>query len=127
MSESIARRWHDLLLSTEPVDRPRAESAVRAAYRAAGLAEPQRMLWCASPLEAIWAALVLIGEGEGYNVPLLQDVRRRKGGEERLASAPMPSFAATAAQVVPEEPPPVPPAAIYALTLCPPPGQNRSG
>jgi hypothetical protein len=86
MSDSIARKWHGLLLSTEPVDRPGAEAAVRAAYRSAGLAEPEHMLWCASPLEAIWAALVLIGEGEGYNVPLLQDVRRRKGGEERLAS-----------------------------------------
>ena len=86
MPASIARKWHDLLLSAEPVDHARAEAAVRAAYRAAGLAEPAQFLWCVSPLEAIWAVLVLIGDGESCNVPLLDDVRRKAGGREKLAA-----------------------------------------
>lgn len=86
MPATFARKWHDLLLATAPVDRGRAEAAVRAAYRAAGLAEPGQFLWCASPLEAIWAVLVLIGDGESYNVPLLDTVRRKAGGKEKLAA-----------------------------------------
>jgi hypothetical protein len=85
-AESIAEKWRARLLSTEPVDRARAEAALRAAYRHAGLDEPAAFLLCASPLEAAWAALVLIGEAEGYNIPLLKDARRMKGGEGKLAA-----------------------------------------
>jgi hypothetical protein len=38
-------------LSCEPADRPAAEEGVRLAYRAAGLAPPQRIIWCGGPLE----------------------------------------------------------------------------
>jgi hypothetical protein len=83
--EAIARKWHDQLLSTEPVDHARAEAAVRAVYRAAGLAEPQRFLWCASPLEAVWAVLVLVGKTESYNHAVFEDVERSKSGKQKLA------------------------------------------
>ena len=86
-AETIARKWHDQLVSTEPVDHPRAEAAMRAVYRAAGLPEPERFLWCASPLEAVWAALVLIGKVDGYNHAVLEDVERSKAGKARLAEA----------------------------------------
>lgn len=86
-AETVARKWHDQLLSTEPVDHARAQGAVRAVYRAAGLAEPQRFLWCSSPLEAVWAALVIIGKTEGYNHAVLESVERSKAGKARLAEA----------------------------------------
>jgi hypothetical protein len=83
-AEAIARKWHDRLFSAEPVDHGRAEAAVRDAYRAAGLAEPERFLWCASPLEAVWAALVLVGKTESYNHAVYEDVERSKSGKQKL-------------------------------------------
>lgn len=85
--EAIARKWHDHLLSADPVDHDRAEAAVSAVYRAAGLAEPGHFLWCASPIEAVWAALVIIGKTDGYNQAVLEDVERTKTGKEKLAKA----------------------------------------
>ncbi|GEL17668.1 DUF6745 domain-containing protein [Pseudonocardia asaccharolytica] len=42
--------WMRVGLSTERCDRPAAEAAVRAAYTAAGLEAPPRMVWADSPL-----------------------------------------------------------------------------
>lgn len=86
-AETIARKWHDQLLSTEPVDHQRAQAAVCAVYRAAGLPEPQRFLWCSSPLEAVWGALVIIGKVDGYNHAVLEDVERSKAGKAKVADA----------------------------------------
>src|SRR5580692_3708067 len=44
-------RWSAIRRSTEPADRDAAEEGARLAYRAAGLAPPQRFVWCGSPLE----------------------------------------------------------------------------
>ena len=44
-------RWSAIRRSTEPADRDVAEEGARLAYRAAGLAPPQRFVWCGSPLE----------------------------------------------------------------------------
>lgn len=85
--EAIARKWHDQLLSTDPIDHQQAESAMRAVYRAADLPEPERFLWCASPLEAVWSFLVLVGRTDGYGHAVHQDVERSKSGRERLATA----------------------------------------
>lgn len=85
--EAIARKWHDHLLSSEPVDHARAEAAVCAVYRAAGIPEPERFLWCSSPLEAVWAVLVILGKTDGYNHAVLEDVERSKGGKDKLAGA----------------------------------------
>jgi hypothetical protein len=85
--ETVARKWHDQLISSEPIDHNRAESAVRAAYRAAGLPEPKRFLWCASPLEAAWSALVLIGKDNDYNHAVYEDIERLKTGKDKLAKA----------------------------------------
>ncbi|WP_406402252.1 DUF6745 domain-containing protein [Streptomyces uncialis] len=45
--------WRSVGVSTEPADRPAAESGVRLAYRRAGLAEPERIVWAGSPREAV--------------------------------------------------------------------------
>src|ERR1044071_7312038 len=55
----IRAAWLAQLLSTEPADRPRAESAVRRLHAAAGFAEPRRVLWFESPFEASWAVALL--------------------------------------------------------------------
>ncbi len=57
----IRAAWLAQLLSTEPADRPRAESAVRRLYAAAGFAEPRHFLWFDSPFEASWAVALLVG------------------------------------------------------------------
>jgi uncharacterized protein DUF6745 len=58
---SIGDMWADVVSATGPADRPAAEAAVRAAYRAAGLAEPERVVWYQSPLAAAVAATVASG------------------------------------------------------------------
>jgi len=85
--EAIARKWHDQFLNTQAVNHAQAEAAVRAAYRAAGMPEPERFLWCASPLEAAWSALVLIGKDKDYNHAVFEDVERSKSGKARIAEA----------------------------------------
>ena len=85
--EAVARKWHDQFLRTDPVDHEQAEAAIRRAYGAAGIAEPVHFLWCASPLEAAWAYLVLVGKAEGYNHAVYQDVERSKSGKDKLAVA----------------------------------------
>jgi Domain of unknown function (DUF6745) len=44
-------RWTALRLCCSPADREGAEHGIELAYAAAGLARPQRIIWCASPLE----------------------------------------------------------------------------
>ncbi|PZG27476.1 hypothetical protein C1I98_33320 [Spongiactinospora gelatinilytica] len=47
-----ATAWTTVAYATGPADRPAAEEGVRAAYREAGLAEPERFIWFASPAQA---------------------------------------------------------------------------
>ncbi len=51
-------QWEAQALSTAPADRSAAEHGVELAYRAAGLAPPDRIVWCASPIEMarVWEA-----------------------------------------------------------------------
>ncbi|MFF4715855.1 DUF6745 domain-containing protein [Streptomyces eurythermus] len=49
----VAGQWRVWAASTEPADRTRAEAGVRAAYRAAGLPEPERVVWAGSPCEGV--------------------------------------------------------------------------
>lgn len=44
------KKWMAVGLSTEPADRPRAECGIIAAYMAAGLRPPERIIWCDSPM-----------------------------------------------------------------------------
>ncbi len=43
--DAARTRWLDLIFSTEPADRERAEDGVRLTYRAAGVPEPEIFLW----------------------------------------------------------------------------------
>ncbi|MFM9441419.1 DUF6745 domain-containing protein [Streptomyces acidiscabies] len=45
--------WRAWAASAVAADRERAEAGVRLAYRRAGLAEPERILWAGSPLEGV--------------------------------------------------------------------------
>ena len=52
--------WIESLFSTEPADRPHAEAAARALYRALGLEAPQHILWFENPSAGAWAAALLL-------------------------------------------------------------------
>ena len=43
--ERVGDEWHAVGMSTQRCDRAKAEDAVRAAYRAAGIDEPQLVIW----------------------------------------------------------------------------------
>ncbi|MFE0457954.1 DUF6745 domain-containing protein [Kitasatospora sp. NPDC058965] len=91
-------------MDTDPADRATAERAVRAAYRAAGLAEPTALVWFDSPLQAALAALLLTGGAEALagcpawaqTEPLLARVA------ERLAAGAVPPVAGSAGPSVRE-------------------------
>jgi hypothetical protein len=52
--------WTAIGLSTAPADRPRAEAAVRKAYKQAGLDPPKTIIWCGSPLsQGLTRAIIL--------------------------------------------------------------------
>lgn len=85
--ESIAQKWHDQFLRTDPIDHGSAETAMRRVYRLAGLPEPDNFLWCGSPLEAAWALLVLVGKTDSYNHAVYDDVARSESGRQKLAKA----------------------------------------
>ena len=53
---SFRNDWISVGLSTEPANRPRAESACREAYTAAGLEPPSILIWLDSPLAGSVAA-----------------------------------------------------------------------
>ncbi|WP_370093511.1 DUF6745 domain-containing protein [Streptacidiphilus sp. MAP12-20] len=53
--------WTRIGLRVGPADRAEAEAGVRAAYWQAGLPAPRAVVWCASPLTATAAALLLTG------------------------------------------------------------------
>lgn len=49
--EPYRNYWKLVRNSTAPADRPAAERGVALAYEAAGLAPPERIVWCRSPIE----------------------------------------------------------------------------
>ncbi|MFB6892399.1 DUF6745 domain-containing protein [Kitasatospora sp. NPDC056327] len=59
----VTARWRATAAATGPADRAGVERAVRAAYRAVGLAEPAGIRWFGSPLAAAEAALELRAAG----------------------------------------------------------------
>ncbi|MEV6983557.1 DUF6745 domain-containing protein [Sphaerisporangium sp. NPDC051017] len=61
-------RWDLAAHATGPADRAAAEDGVRAAYRAAGLPEPQQIVWFRSPTQAAVAAVALSGDPEARGV-----------------------------------------------------------
>ncbi|WP_232265691.1 DUF6745 domain-containing protein [Streptomyces pactum] len=75
--------WRAVASATGPADRTAAEAAVRLAYRRAGLAAPERVVWTGSPLEGTAAALLLTGVGDR----LPEQVTARAAAALRAAGA----------------------------------------
>ncbi len=86
-SESTRRRWLGYLLSTEPVDRPRAETAIRGLYAAAELDAPRSFCWFESPAAACWAVAVLIEPRRAHWAEILTAARRSAPDRERIEHA----------------------------------------
>lgn len=71
--------WRARATATVPADRARAEQAVRRAYRQAGLAEPQTVLWADSPR----AAVTLIRQLTDRGPSVREEVRSAPWARER--------------------------------------------
>ncbi|MFJ5122510.1 DUF6745 domain-containing protein [Kitasatospora sp. NPDC088548] len=77
---AVTARWRASAAATGPADRAGVERALRAAYRAAGLAEPAVVRWFGSPRAAAEAALELRAGGA---VSVREAVRTRPWEEAR--------------------------------------------
>ncbi|QIQ01599.1 DUF6745 domain-containing protein [Streptomyces liangshanensis] len=71
--------WRGVAAATGAADRAAAERGVRLAYRTAGLAEPERIIWADSPLAGVTAARSLDGGGRSVR----DAVRTRPWAAER--------------------------------------------
>ncbi|MFE7558323.1 DUF6745 domain-containing protein [Kitasatospora sp. NPDC057500] len=98
-------RWRAAAAATGPGDRAGVERAVRAAYRAVGLAEPADFRWFGSPLAAAQAALELRAAGA---VTVRETVRtlpwdavRRQAVERTGAAGWAPLWALTGGELGP--------------------------
>ncbi|MFF7457222.1 DUF6745 domain-containing protein [Kitasatospora sp. NPDC008115] len=98
-------RWRAAAAATGPGDRAGVERAVRAAYRAVGLAEPADLRWFGSPLAAAQAALELRAAGA---VTVRETVRtlpwdavRRQAVERTGAAGWAPLWALTGGELGP--------------------------
>jgi hypothetical protein len=49
--EAYLNRWAGVRMSCAPAERGLAEDGIRSAYSAAGLAPPDRIVWCSGPME----------------------------------------------------------------------------
>ncbi|MQY30528.1 DUF6745 domain-containing protein [Nocardia aurantia] len=79
MSDIDAWRAVAVAAATGPADRPAAETAVREAYRAAGLAEPAGFVWADSPLSGVLALADLDAPGRSVR----EDIRTLPWAAER--------------------------------------------
>ncbi|OCC13701.1 DUF6745 domain-containing protein [Streptomyces sp. PTY087I2] len=71
--------WRSVAAATGRADRAAAEAGVRRAYRTAGLAEPERIIWAASPRAAVEAVEKLTDAGRSVR----EEVRTRPWADER--------------------------------------------
>ncbi|MFI8352039.1 DUF6745 domain-containing protein [Streptomyces cyaneofuscatus] len=71
--------WRDVAAATGAADRAAAEEGVRRAYRTAGLAEPERIVWAESPRAAVEAVEKLADAGRSVR----EEVRTRPWADER--------------------------------------------
>ncbi|MEU6762759.1 DUF6745 domain-containing protein [Streptomyces sp. NPDC046853] len=78
--ESDVTEWRQVAAATGPADRAAAEAGVRLAYRRAGLREPERIRWTASPLEAV---RLVAAEKDTLGSSVRDAVRNRPWAAER--------------------------------------------
>lgn len=92
VNSGIRAAWLSSLLSTEPADRQRAESALCDLYAAAmpdrsnGLPRPVHFFWFDSPSQAAWAVQVLNAPHDTLTQTILDNIGRQKQGREILDS-----------------------------------------
>lgn len=55
-------KWIEIGLSTEPADRVEAERGIKESYCVAGLKEPERIVWCGSPLSQGLTRAIIINK-----------------------------------------------------------------
>jgi uncharacterized protein DUF6745 len=79
--------WLARLLSTDPADRARAETAVRDLYTSAGFAEPRHLCWFDSPFAAAWAVALLIEPHHYAWRSLIDAERRSRQGRQAIEAA----------------------------------------
>ncbi|HZX39102.1 MAG TPA: hypothetical protein VFF37_12325 [Streptomyces sp.] len=72
-------KWRAVAAATGPADRAAAEEGVRLAYRTAGLAEPERIVWADSPRAGVATVRSLDDPGRSVR----EEVRTRPWAEER--------------------------------------------
>ncbi|WP_381792029.1 DUF6745 domain-containing protein [Streptomyces niveus] len=72
-------KWRSVAAATGAADRPAAEAGIRLAYRTAGLAEPERIVWADSPLAGLTAVRSLTEQGRSVR----DEVRTKPWAEER--------------------------------------------
>ncbi|MFD5892543.1 DUF6745 domain-containing protein [Streptomyces sp. NPDC060366] len=72
-------KWRGVAAATGAADRPEAEAGIRLAYRTAGLAEPERIVWADSPLAGLTAVRSLTDQGRSVR----DEVRTKPWAEER--------------------------------------------
>ncbi|WP_335932854.1 DUF6745 domain-containing protein [Streptomyces sp. PTD5-9] len=71
--------WRGVAAATGAADRAAAEDGLRLAYRGAGLAEPERIVWVDSPRAAVEAVGKLVDSGHSVR----DEVRTRPWAQER--------------------------------------------
>jgi hypothetical protein len=83
-ADEIRAEWLASLLSTEPADRPRTESALGDLYALADLAPPDHFFWFDSPFLAAWAVGLLSEPHDFIWQRIIADVSRRKREREYI-------------------------------------------
>ena len=76
--------WLKLLFSTEPADRPRAESAIRDVYTASGLPQPRYFLWFDSPFNAAWTVAMLLARHDDIWARIIQEASRAPSQRQKM-------------------------------------------
>jgi hypothetical protein len=71
--------WRAVAAATGAADRSAAEDGLRLAYRSAGLAEPERIVWVDSPRAAVGAVEKLVDAGRSVR----DEIRTRPWAQER--------------------------------------------
>lgn len=82
--DEIRADWRGHLLSTEPADRPRAESALRELYSLAELAPPEHIFWLDSPFAAAWAVGLLSEQHDFIWQRIIEAASRRKSERDYM-------------------------------------------
>ncbi|MFP3989635.1 hypothetical protein U9R90_19595 [Streptomyces sp. E11-3] len=81
--QTAQTQWREVAAATGPADRKAAEAAVRLAYQRAGLREPERISWVASPREAV-VRLTAEPDAEGSRGQSVRNaIRNRPWAAER--------------------------------------------